>query len=365
MDRQGNVYGVTFGGGLHGEGTVFELTPGPYGWDEIILHSFDGSDGTGPIGGPTVDGLGNIYGTTPSGGDHHGGTVYKLASNQGTCTEETLYNFCAEGNCEDGGASRANLIMDNKGDLYGTGVVVFEVSPTPAGIWTESTLHSFVGKADGLGPKGGLIADRSGNLYGTTNGGGGSNACTGGCGTVYELSPVPDDPGGKWNERILHDFGASQSDGQLPIFGQLAIDRHGNLYGTTFEGGANQCGEAGCGVVFEVSRTTTGGWVERTIYNFMPGSTGDNPGGSVVIDTAGNLYGTTIYGGSQNCGCGVVYELSPQPGGQWQYTVLHTFVGADGAQPDANLTLDDNGNIYGTTLTGGPGGAGVVFEITP
>ena len=84
-----------------------------------------------------------------------------------------------------------------------------------------------------------------------------------------------------------------------------------------------------------------------------------------MIDQAGNLYGTTINGGSQNCGCGVVYKLSPQLGGQWQYTVLHNFIGIDGAQPDANLTLDDNGNIYGTTLTGGPGGAGVVFELTP
>jgi len=366
LDSAGSVYGTTGGGGIYGAGVVFELISKPNGtWSEALLHTFDGTDGAWPTGGPTLDVAGNVYGTTSGGGAHNGGTVFQLRPSEGTWTEETIYDFCAEPNCIDGTGSWASLMLDNAGDLFGTGSVVFELVPLHDGNWTEMVLHTFAGtNGDALDARAGVIADANGNLYGTAGDGGGSNKCIGGCGIVYELSPIPDDPESVWQERILHAFGISQNDGQLPLFGQLAMDRRGNLYGTTSQGGANLC-FAGCGTVFELSHTSTGHWVERVLYNFKFDSSGFGPGGSVVIDKAGNLYGTTINGGSENCGCGVVYKLSPQPGGQWQYTVLHTFVGADGAQPDANLTLDDNGNIYGTTLTGGPGGAGVVFEITP
>jgi uncharacterized repeat protein (TIGR03803 family) len=115
--------------------------------------------------------------------------------------------------------------------------------------------------------------------------------------------------------------------------------------------------------VYELSRNGNGRWKETLLYNFQSG-TGYGPGAGVVFDKSGNLYGTTVYGGSGSCGCGVVYKLAPGSGGTWTYSVLHTFTGTDGAQPDANLVLH-NGKLYGTTITGGTGGAGVVFELTP
>jgi uncharacterized repeat protein (TIGR03803 family) len=112
-------------------------------------------------------------------------------------------------------------------------------------------------------------------------------------------------------------------------------------------------------------RQADGRWKETVLYNFKGGASGYGPGAGVVRDNAGNLYGTTVYGGSSQCDCGVVFELSPRKSGRWEYTVLHTFIGSDGAQPDANLILDDKGNLYGTAATGGAGGYGVAFELTP
>jgi uncharacterized repeat protein (TIGR03803 family) len=139
----------------------------------------------------------------------------------------------------------------------------------------------------------------------------------------------------------------------------LALDASGNLYGTTADGGTT-----GSGVIFKLSPASGGKWHESILYNIPGGAEGDEPAAGVVMDQAGNLYGTTIAGGS-GCDCGVVYELSPGKNGEWKYTVLHTFVGSDGAEPDANLILDGKGNLYGTTATGGSGGAGVAFELTP
>jgi uncharacterized repeat protein (TIGR03803 family) len=117
--------------------------------------------------------------------------------------------------------------------------------------------------------------------------------------------------------------------------------------------------------VYRLAQQANGTWKETILYDFQQGATGYGPGGGVARDNAGNLYGTTIYGGSPQCGCGVVYKLAPNKHGQWKYTVLHTFRGSDGAQPDANLILDEKGNLYGTAATAGPYGAGVVFEVTP
>jgi uncharacterized repeat protein (TIGR03803 family) len=142
------------------------------------------------------------------------------------------------------------------------------------------------------------------------------------------------------------------------------MDGKGNLYGATSQGGSNICVDVGCGTIFRlthVASTTGGAWIETILYNFVGGSTGSGPGGGVIIDDAGNLYGTTVYGGSPQCQCGVVYMLSPNGG--WTYTVLHTFIGSDGAIPDANLTIGPDGNLYGTTAAGGSGGAGGVFQI--
>jgi uncharacterized repeat protein (TIGR03803 family) len=117
--------------------------------------------------------------------------------------------------------------------------------------------------------------------------------------------------------------------------------------------------------VFRLSLGTDGRWRETVVYNIAGGADGDGPGGGVVMDKAGNLYGTTVAGGDPNCDCGVVYKLEPQAGGKWKYTVLHSFAGYDGAQPAANVILDSKGNLYGTTITGGAGGAGVAFELIP
>ena len=201
------------------------------------------------------------------------------------------------------------------------------------------------------------------NLYGATWYGGGELACPAnkGCGTIYQLRPGSP----SWEEHVIHRFGSFASDGKVPGLGPLAIDAQGNLYGVTSQGGANLCVDVGCGTIFKltpVAASTGIVWIETILYNFVDGSSGNGPGGNVIIDGAGNLYGTTGYGGSRQCGCGVVYELSPNNGG-WKYTVLHTFVGPDGDFPDANLTLGRDGNLYGTTADGGAYYGGVVFQI--
>jgi uncharacterized repeat protein (TIGR03803 family) len=175
------------------------------------------------------------------------------------------------------------------------------------------------------------------------------------CGTAYQLQPVS---GGGWKEHILHDFGAIH-DGAFPL-GPLLLDRAGNLYGTTGVGGATSNG-----TVYRLAQQPDGHWKETILHNFTGGANGFGPGGGVVMDKAGNLYGTTVAGGSPNCGCGLMYKLSPGAGGKWNFKVLHTFVGTDGAQPVGELIFDDKGNLYGNTITGGAGGYGVAFELTP
>jgi uncharacterized repeat protein (TIGR03803 family) len=190
--------------------------------------------------------------------------------------------------------------------------------------------------------------DSAGNLYGTTQMGGTSKNCGGGCGTVYKLHPLS---GGGWKETILHSFGAPK-DGSYPD-SPVVIDAAGNLYGAT--GGYN------AGTVYELSPQSDGHWKETILHRFHAGSGGNYPGG-VIIDAKGNLYGGTGYGGGQ-CSCGVIYKLSPQSNGEWKYTVLHQFNGYDGTGGGPTI-FDEKGNLYGT----GGGGAynlGVVFEFTP
>ena len=245
-------------------------------------------------------------------------------------------------------------MIDKAGNLYGTGGSAYKLSPGSNG-WKLSILHEFTCEnGDGCDPYAGPIMGAAGNLYGTTAYGGGSSRCGEGCGTVYELSPQAH---GRWKETILHRFQASW-DGSYPSLGALVLDSKGNLYGTA------DGGNSGHGGILRMSPTSDGHWKETVLYNILGGANGDHPGAGVVRDKAGNLYGTTIAGGF-GCDCGVVYKLPPGQNGKWTYTVLHTFVGSDGAQPDANLILDDKGNLYGTTATGGPGGYGVAFELTP
>ena len=170
-----------------------------------------------------------------------------------------------------------------------------------------------------------------------------------------------------WKENVLHDFGSSPRDGTFPT-SPLSLDSQGNLYGTTHVGGAHACGTgAGCGMLFKLTPTSNGSpWKESIIFQFRGGKIGQNPQGALLFDQGGTIYGADGAGGTGvGCGCGVIYSLTPGANGQWTYKTLHSFAGTDGALPWGDLILDGQGNLYGTTITSGPGGAGVVFEITP
>ena len=280
--------------------------------------------------------------------------------------EKVLYGFCSQPNCTDGYFPYAGLIFDAAGNLYGTtdwgGIygygTVFELTPTAGGGWTERVLHSFnVGNTDGCLPQqAGLIFDAAGNLYGTT-----VECGTNGGGTVFELMPAG---GGNWTETLLYSFGTNgQNDGIGPE-GGLILDAAGNLYGTTVTGGTYQCGDQGCGTVFELTPARGGGWTETVLHNFGNGTDGYWPYAGLILDAAGNLYSTTRAGGTY--GNGTVFKLSPNGSRGWTETVLHSFgAGTDGEQLYTGLIFDAAGNLYGTTSGGGTYGNGTVFELTP
>jgi uncharacterized repeat protein (TIGR03803 family) len=358
-DEKGNLYGTTIHGGVYSYGTVFKLKPQPDGyWTERIIHSFkDDPDGQQPFNSLIFDGPGKLYGTATLGGAQHGGTFFGMTLGRGGWMFDLLYTFCSQPSCSDGSGPQGSLAADTAGKLYGTAFNVFELTSGPDG-WSERALYDFCSQpncTDGRGPRAGVILDANGNLYGTTGSGGTYNV-----GTVFKLRHMPD---GTWQERVLHSFFSFPTDGQIPGVGQLAFDGLGNLYGTTIQGGNHACGLAGCGTVFKLTRQPNGHWKETILHNFKPGKSGNGPWAGVVFDSAGNLYGTTGYGGT-DCDCGVIYKLVPNPDGTWTYSVLHRFKGNDGAFPNANLIFDDQGNLYGTTIGGGSG-FGVVFQITP
>jgi len=237
----------------------------------------------------------------------------------------------------------------------------------------QTVLARFNARSDGAGPRGGLIVDSAGNLYGTASwaGNGQTDVCRngpiGGCGTVFELSP-PAPGSGKWTETVLHVF-MQTPDGSYPT-GNLVMDKSGNLYGTTAEGGAN-----GRGIVYQLSPPLVQGdpWTETVLYSFQQGSSdGQNPYAGLVMDEAGNLYGTTAYGGP--CGEGTVFEVSPPvtQGDPWTEQVIHGFhydchshLTNDGAVPQSSLVLGKNGQLFGTTFNGGQFGGGIVFRLAP
>jgi uncharacterized repeat protein (TIGR03803 family) len=316
FDQLGNLYGTTFYGGTQGGyGTVFKLTPQSDGtWSETVLHNFSGgNDGGAPNeSGLIFDQVGNLSGTTFTGGSCKSqgcGVVFKLTPQlDGTWEEEVLYSFKS---LKDGGQPfGTTLVFDQAGDLYGTtlrggfGVgVVFQLSPHANGSWKEKVLHRFKRK-DGAYPQG-VIFDKVGKLYGTTQQGGNPNTCTGdgGCGVVFQLTP---NSGGAWTDKTLHEF--VDRDGSEPIAG-LTFDQVGNLYGTTFRGGnPYQCPPIGCGVVFKLVPNSKGRWSATVIrrFNDHPGAF---PGAAMIFDTAGNLYGTTV--GDSTSTFGSVFEITP------------------------------------------------------
>jgi uncharacterized repeat protein (TIGR03803 family) len=378
-----------------------------------VLHKFHGKpDGATPMARLIQDAIGDFYGTTYVGGSYNAGTVFKL----GKTGETVLYSFCPGGNpCTDGVAPNAWLIQDAAGNLYGAAGggsapcscgVVFKVDTSGK----ETVLYSFAGGLDGNGPTGGLIQDASGNFYGTTAAGGGTGCGNGnGCGTVFKLdatgketvlysftgfpdaqypnSGVIQDANGNFygttsyggifnkgavfkldttgKETVLRSFKA-RSDGKSPD--RLIQDANGNLYGTALLGGSAKCGGTGCGVVFRLDLTGK----ETVLHRFTGGLDGNLPYSGVIRDSEGNLYGTTYSGGDRSCGqghgCGVVFKLSTAG----KLTVLHNMKGGVGGKnARAGVIRDAQGNLFGTTEFGGDTSCGagqacgVVFKLTP
>jgi uncharacterized repeat protein (TIGR03803 family) len=373
LDSAGNLYGVTtYGGNLSGVcavpgcGIVFKLDSSG---NETVLYSFTGTNGDGltPRAGLTIDRAGNLFGTTSLGGTGSYGTIFKIDP---TGHETVLYNFA------DQGSPDSNLIMDSAGNFYGTtsgggssaGGTLFKLDTTGH----ETVLYSFpLGNGDGKGPTGGLVMDSAGNFYGTTAVGGVQvGACSStlggglGCGTAFKVDSTG-------HETVLHTF-TGAGDGANPQ-GGLIMDRAGNLYGTTLGGGFQDT----YGTVFKIDATGQ----ETVLYEFASGANADgtNPSAGLIMDTAGSLYGTTLYGGA--AGLGTVFKLDNTS----HETVLYSFTGVngDGVNPYAGLFMDNAGNLYGTTLGGGinscplqpwfPGvsfssgfaGCGVVFKLDP
>jgi len=370
LDGRGDLYGTTTSGGAYGYGTVFELSPQADGeWAETTLYNFSGGPGDGfdPSGGLVVDAAGNLYGVTTWGGLYDGGTIFELTPGNNGWTETILYNFCPQPGCPEGRPLSA-LTLGPDGVLYGVASALgsgaaFELTPGGGG-WTLTVLYTFCGLpqcADGEDPVGNLVLDADGNLYGTAADGG-LGCPDGGCGAVFVLHPLP---GGGWEESVLYAF-TGPPDGTGPPADGGLIMRGRVLYGTTRAGGTGLGCERGCGTVFQLWAGPTVPPKETVLHSFGNPVQGDFPNGGVVFDRRGDLFGETGAGGT-GCGggCGVVYGMKPGKNGQWEYTVLYSFAPQDGVLPIYSLTVDEKGNLYGTTLGGGPNEGGVVYEISP
>ena len=359
FDSSGNAYGTTVVGGDYGCGTVFQLSPVGTNWELNTLYSFSClADGKNPYGGVTLDAKGNLYGTTVAGGSgvcagDGCGTVFELSKSGSNWTETVLYNFTG-GN--DGSGPGGGVVFDNDGNLYGTTPdggrysmgVVYELSPGQGGPWTQTVIHAFTGGADGgVGSLGSLLYN-GGKFYGVAEIGG-----TFGLGTVFELSPAS---GGAWRFTTIHEFEGQPHAGSP--YGGLIMDGHGGLLGTTYFGGVN-----GQGTVFDLA-LVNGKAQETTLYSFTGGNDGSFPTSTPVFDHAGNLYVTTSNGGNPDCDCGTIFELSRSKG-EVKGSTVHSFRGFDGSYPNYGLTIDAQGNLYGTTPVGGTQNAGVAFSFTP
>jgi uncharacterized repeat protein (TIGR03803 family) len=370
---------------------------------ERLLYSFTGgNDGSDPASGLVFDGRGNLYGTTVTGGTSACGTVFKLALRSSRPWQETvLHSF---GCFSDGKNPYGGVTFDASGNLDGTTVaggsgrvcsdgcgVVFQLKSSG-----ENVLHDFMSGRDGSGPGAGVAIDPSGNLYGTTPDGGVDSE-----GVVYEVSAE--------HERVIHAF-TGGSDGGTGSLGVLLRDASGSLYGVAETGGAHDAG-----TVFKLSKRFANHWHLTTLYAFEGTPDAASPYGGLIADAAGNLYGTTYYGGADglgtvfelvarahgyrervlysfiggddgssststltfggdgylygttsagggSCDCGTIFKVNSKSGKE---AVLHAFGGSDGAYPYYGLTRDPSGNFYGTTVQGGAHNAGTVFEYVP
>jgi uncharacterized repeat protein (TIGR03803 family) len=284
FDSAGSLYGTTDSGGANSKGTVFELSPSEAGgWTETVLYSFCAqpgcSDGSYPASGVVMDNSGNLYGATGNG-------VFELTHSGSGWTETLLYS----------GQTYFGVTLDSAGNLYGAALggyngFVFQLSPVQGGGWKESTIYTFKGGKDGRLPQGGVILDASGSIYGTTGYGGPSNK-----GTVYKLTHRKNG----WYETRLQTFGSSKNSPVTPE-GELTFDTDGNIYGATIYGGT-----ANAGTIFKL--TASNSFFKASVLWDFSGSNGANPAAGVTVDKAGNVYGTTCEGGLN--GHGVVFEVT-------------------------------------------------------
>jgi uncharacterized repeat protein (TIGR03803 family) len=356
-DAKGNLYAATAAGGTYSAGTVFMLSPAG---KETVLYEFKGSNGDGayPHGRLAFDADGEIYGTTQGGGTNGTGTVYRLSPKSGGgWTEKVIYTFSATG--ADGTAPSAGMTIAADGTMYSTtpdggaygAGTVFSLKKTSKG-WKQTVIQNLNGSSNGGFPYEGLMMDAAGNLYGAAPTGG-----TSGQGVIYRLSLTKKG----WVDTVLYSFTGQNGDGAGLYWIDLISDKSGNIYGATSFGGTN-----GTGTVWElVYSETKKTYSESILYEFGASGSGDgnNPYGGLAMDTKGNLYGTTLYGGPSNIG--TFYKLTKQ-GKTWKETILHSFVGAnDGNEPTGNPYIDATGRLYGMTQTGGKSNLGIVYRITP
>ena len=362
----GVLYGTAGGGGTYDNGTVFKLKQVNSDWVFSTLYEFTGgSDGGHPIGGVVIGPGGALYGTTQVGGADDDGVVYALTPPATFCRsltcywdETLLHTFTG---VPDGiNPWVENLVFDSAGNIYGTTGnggeydqgTVFELTPSGGG-YTESILHNFGNGYDGKYADAGVVLDAAGNVYGTTSSGGTGQGCDFGCGTAYQLTPS----GGSWQENILvsFDYGQANLEGGIYPYSPLVFDSAGNLYGTTIYSGQIYLD----GIVFKLA-PSGGGYTPSLSYAF-PSSC--QPYGGVTMDSAGNFFGVcTVTAGS-----GSVFELT-NCSQSCVMIDLHDFSGRDGYMPYGAPTLDANGNLYGTTESGGTSrncqlGCGTVWEI--
>lgn len=351
-DGDGNMYGTTTVGGA-GYGTVYELSPNDSGgWNETTIHTFNVDEGTYPAS-LIADGKGNLYGTTSEGGANNDGILYRLSPVGNRWVETILTSF---GVGMIGERPFGNIIVDTSGNLFGTdntitngfAEAIFEASPSSDSgniIYTSPFITA-------TGGYGGLTMDASGNIFGIS-----VQAYKPRIAIAFELSP---NGSGGWNSQVIYTFPQNAYPEGAPT-----LDKAGNLYSTSEAGG-----DKNLGTVYELSPGKNGTWTGKILYSFQGGLLdGEQPYAGVTFDGAGNIYGTTAFGGFDNAG--TVFELSPGEQGRYQEKVLWSFDRKDGNQPFARLVLDGAGNIYGTTSVGGGNGCGgflgcgLAFELIP
>ena len=358
-DGAGNLYGSSVLGGDFGSGTVFQLAPDG---SHTVLYSFTGGvDGAEAYGGVTLDADGNLYGATVAGGTGQSceggcGVVYKLTNNGGTWTQTVLHDFTG---ADDGSGPGSAPSIDRAGNLYGmtpTGGAfaagtIYRLHPRQDGTWQFSVVHAFTSGDDGLGgSKGRMIFDRQGHIFGASTAGGAN-----GSGTIFQLRRSRTG----WELKVLYAF-QGQPDAGFP-YGSLLFDESGNLFGTSYYGGAN-----GLGAVYEVSPRPGGAWREKVLYSFQGQPDGANAISGLVFGPNGEMYGTTSEGGASGCDCGTVFKIAQGQNGTWTESVVYAFTGTpDGRYPYDGMVADGAGNYYGTTVGGGDADDGAIYQFTP